>query len=119
MCGTWSETSAAPSELTQFWQIQDTERILISCPRHVSSRLVLAVKSANTPWRLLPKKTWRDSLPTDMILSSVSFLVVALLRLQFPEGLMNDLYISRQAPSTDVMLRMARTSTHSGGYLLM
>jgi hypothetical protein len=49
----------------------------------------LAVKPASTPWRLLSKQTWRDSLPTDMILSAVSVLVIALPSLEVPEGLMN------------------------------
>jgi hypothetical protein len=48
----------------------------------------LAVKPASTPWRLLPKKTWRDSLPIDM-LSAVSVLVVELPSSEVPEGLMN------------------------------
>jgi hypothetical protein len=38
----------------------------------------LAVKLASTPRRLLPKKTWRDSLLIDMLLFAVSVLVVAL-----------------------------------------
>jgi hypothetical protein len=46
----------------------------------------LAVKSA---WRLLPKKTWRDSLPIDMLLSAVSVLVVPLPSSEVPEGLTN------------------------------
>jgi len=35
------------------------------------------VKPASTPWRLVHKKTWRDSLLTDTLLSAVSVLVVA------------------------------------------
>jgi hypothetical protein len=31
----------------------------------------LAVKPASTLWRLLPKQTWLDSLPSDMLLSAV------------------------------------------------
>jgi hypothetical protein len=49
----------------------------------------LAVKSASTPWHLVHKKTWRDSLNFDMLLSAVSVLVVAQLSSEFPEGLMN------------------------------
>jgi hypothetical protein len=37
----------------------------------------LAVKPSSTPWRLVHKKTWRGFLPTDMLLSAVSVLVVA------------------------------------------
>jgi hypothetical protein len=35
------------------------------------------------------KKTWRDSLPIDMLFSAVSVLVVAQPNSEFPEGLMN------------------------------
>jgi len=35
----------------------------------------LAVKPASSPWRLVHEKTWRDSLPIDMLLSAVSALV--------------------------------------------
>jgi hypothetical protein len=47
------------------------------------------VKPASTSWRLLPQKTWRDSLPTDVLLSAVSALVVVLPSLEAPEELMN------------------------------
>jgi len=50
---------------------------------------LLAVKPASTPQRLLHKKTWRDSLPIDMLLSAASVLVVAQLSSEVPEGLMN------------------------------
>ena len=40
LCGTWSETSVAQSQLTQFWQFQDKERFLFHCERHFSSRLL-------------------------------------------------------------------------------
>jgi hypothetical protein len=49
----------------------------------------LAVKPATTPWRLVHKKTWRASLPIDMVLSAVSVLVVELPSSEFQEGLMN------------------------------
>jgi len=49
----------------------------------------LAVKPASTPRRLVHKKTWRDSLPIDMLLSAVSVLVVVQLSSEVPEGLMN------------------------------
>jgi len=38
------------------------------------------------------KKTWRDSLPIDMVLSAVSVLVVAQSSSEFPEGLMNNVH---------------------------
>ena len=37
----------------------------------------LAVEPASTPRPLVQKKTWKDSLPIDMLLSAVSVLVVA------------------------------------------
>ena len=36
------------------------------------------------------EKTWRDSLPIDMLLSAVSVLVVAQSSTEIPEGLMNN-----------------------------
>ena len=51
----------------------------------------LAVEPASTPRTLVQKKkTWRDSLPVDMLLSAVSFLVVAQSSSEIPEGLMNN-----------------------------
>jgi hypothetical protein len=49
----------------------------------------IAVKPASMPWHLLPKQTWRDYLPIDMLFSVVSALVVALPSSEVPEGLMN------------------------------
>jgi hypothetical protein len=49
----------------------------------------LAMKPASTPWRLLPKQIWRDSLPIYMLLSDVSVLVVALPSSEIPEGLIS------------------------------
>ena len=45
------------------------------------------------------KKTWRDSLPIDMLLFAVSVLVVALPISEVPEGIMNyPVYSPQQAP---------------------
>ena len=49
----------------------------------------LAVETGSTP-RPLVKKTWRDSLPIDMLLYAVSVLVVAQSSSEIPEGLMNN-----------------------------
>ena len=49
----------------------------------------LAAKPANTPRRLLPKQTWTDSLPTDMLPSAVCILVLAQPSSEFPEGIIN------------------------------
>ena len=58
----------------------------------------LAVKPASTPRHLVHKKTWRDSLPIDMLLSAVSVLVVARPSSEVPEGLMNyPLFVSDSA----------------------
>jgi len=75
--------------LLSFGKFQDTESSLISCPRHVSLWLPLAVKTASTPRRLVNKKTWRHSLLLDMLLSAVSVLVVAQPSSEVPEGLIN------------------------------
>ena len=50
----------------------------------------LAVEPASTPKPLVQKKTLRDSLPIDMLLSVVSVLVVAQSSSEVPEGLMNN-----------------------------
>ena len=39
---------------------------------------------------LVQKKTWRDSLPIDTLLSAVAVLVVAQSSSEIPEGLMNN-----------------------------
>jgi len=50
----------------------------------------LAVEPASTRRPLVQKKTWRDSLPIDMLLSAVSVLVVAQSSSEIPEGLTNN-----------------------------
>jgi len=50
----------------------------------------LVVEPASTPRPLVRKKTWRDSLPIDMLLSAVSILVVAQSSSEILEGLMNN-----------------------------
>ena len=50
----------------------------------------LALEPASTPRPLVQKKTLRDSLPIDMLLSAVSVLVVAQSSSEFPEGLTNN-----------------------------
>jgi hypothetical protein len=49
----------------------------------------LEAKSASTPRHLLLKQIWSDSLPVDMLLSTVYALVVSLPSSQLPERLMN------------------------------
>jgi hypothetical protein len=59
-----------------------------------------AVKPSSTPWRLLPKQTWKDYLPIDLLLSAVSFLFVALPNSKLPAGLMNySVYTCTNTPS--------------------
>jgi len=48
------------------------------------------VEPASTPRPLVQKKTLRDSLPIDMLVSAVSVLVVAQSSSEVPEGLMNN-----------------------------
>ena len=73
-----------------FGKFQDTERFLIHCERHFSSRL----PPSGGTWKYAKapstKKTWRDSLPIDMLLSAVSVLVVAQSSSEIPVGLMNN-----------------------------
>ena len=73
-----------------FGKFQDTERFLIHCERHFSSRLHPSGgtwKYAKAP---ITKKTCRDSLTIDMLLSAVSVLVVVQSSSEIPEGLMNN-----------------------------
>jgi hypothetical protein len=49
----------------------------------------LVVKPARTAWWLLPKQSWRYSLPIEVFLSVFSVLVVPLPNSEIPEGLMN------------------------------
>ena len=61
-------------------------------PNHTMFRqdCPLAVKPASTPRRVAQKKkSWRDSLPIDMLLSALSVLVVVQPISEVPEGLMN------------------------------
>ena len=48
------------------------------------------MEPGSTPKPLVQKKTWRASLPIDMLLSAVSVLVVAQSISEIPEGLMNN-----------------------------
>jgi len=50
----------------------------------------LAVEPASTSRPLVQKKTWRDSVCIDMLLSAVSVLVVGQSSSEIPEGLMNN-----------------------------
>jgi hypothetical protein len=46
------------------------------------------------------KKTWRDSLPIDMLLSALSVLVVVQSSSEIPEGLMNNRVLVNHYTST-------------------
>ena len=48
------------------------------------------MEPGSTPRPLVQKKTWRDSVPIDMLLSAVSVLAVAQSSSEIPEGLMNN-----------------------------
>ena len=81
-----------------FGKFQDTERFLIPCPRHVSSRLPPSgeICKYTTAPSTHTKKTWRDSLFIDMLLSAVSVLVVVQQSSEVTEGLLNyPVYIYR------------------------
>ena len=91
LCGTWSETSVAQSQLTQFWANSKTHNAFLFTVNAIFLRdYPLAVEPGSTPRPLVQKRTWRDSLPTDMLLSAVSGLVVAQSSSEIPEGLMNN-----------------------------
>ena len=67
-----------------------TERFLIHCARYFSSRLPPSGGTCKYAKAPSTKKTLRDSLPIDMLLSVVSVLVVAQSSSKVPEGLMNN-----------------------------
>ena len=48
------------------------------------------MEPGSTPRPLVQKKTWRDSLRIDMLISAVTVLVVAQSISEIPEGLMNN-----------------------------
>jgi len=73
-----------------FSKFQDTELFLIHCERHFSSRLPPSSGTCKHTKAPSTKKTWRDSLSLDMLLSAVSVLVVAQSSSEIPEGLMNN-----------------------------
>jgi hypothetical protein len=88
LCGTWSKTSIAPSQMTPFWQSPRQNAFLspvLAMFRHDCPPGDETCKYAMAP---IPKQTWRDFLPIDMLLSAVSVLVVALLSSEVPKGLM-------------------------------
>src|SRR5215510_2463093 len=58
--------------------------------RHFSSLLPPSGGTCKYATAPSTKKTWRDSLPIDMLLSAVSVLVVAQSSSEIPEGLMNN-----------------------------
>jgi hypothetical protein len=57
LCGTWAETSVAPSQLTQFWQIPRQNAFLFPVLAMFSHDCFLAMKPASTPRRLVHKRT--------------------------------------------------------------
>jgi len=97
LCGTWSETSVAPSQLTQFLANSKTQNAFLFIVHAIFRHdYLLAVEPASTPRPLVQKKTLRNSLPIDMLLCAVSVLVVTQSSSGIPEGLMNNpVYITR------------------------
>ena len=73
---------------------------------YMNSSRVAACALRNEQAPSTKKKTWRDSLPIDMLLYAVSVLVVAQSSSEIPEGLMNnpvvspsDIFLSSVTPS--------------------
>jgi len=73
-----------------FGKFQDTECFVIHCESQFSSRLPPSGGTCKYTRPLVQKKTWRDYLSVDMLLSAVSILVVAQSSSEIPEGLMNN-----------------------------
>jgi hypothetical protein len=77
----------------------------------------LAVKPASTPLGLVhqKKKTWRDPLIFDMLLSAVSVLVVVQPSLKIPEGLMNYLILLQKTDSQQLLCGVCTAEARVGG----
>ena len=76
----------------------------------------LAVEPASTP---STKKTLRDSLPIDMLLSAVSVLVVAQSSSEVLEGLMNNPVVPlRNLQPQNISMRHSQTKSLSQQYVL-
>ena len=104
LCGTWSETSVTPSQLTQFLANSKTKNAFLFTVHAIFRHdYPLAVEPASTPRPLVQKKTLRDSVPIDMLVSAVSVLVVAQSSSDFPEGLMNNPVYKKTIKSTLVL----------------
>ena len=70
----------------------------------------LAVEPGSTLRPLVQKKTWRDSLPIDMLLSAVSVLVAAQSSSEIPEGLMNNPVFPWVVCSIELLFKGVRQS---------
>jgi hypothetical protein len=88
-CGTWSETSIAQSQLSQFWQILRQNAFLFPVHGIFHHNCPLPVKPAGTPRCLVHKKTWIDSLRVDMLHFGVTIPATVPQRSEIPEGLVN------------------------------
>ena len=79
----------------------------------------LAVEPASTPRPLVQKKkSLRDSLPIDMLLSIVSVLVVAQSSLEFPEGLMNNPVLLRVKEKRNILHEISKRKTNCIDHIL-
>jgi hypothetical protein len=78
---TWQMSNLANSKTLDAYLFPVHAMFRHDCP--------LAVKPTSTPRCLVHKKTWKDSLPIDMLLSAVSVLVVVQHSSEVPEGLVN------------------------------
>jgi hypothetical protein len=72
-----------------FGKFQDTKRFLIPCQRHVSSRLPPNGETCKFATVPSIQKTWRDSLPIDILPFGVTIPATVPQRSEIPEGLKN------------------------------
>jgi hypothetical protein len=86
----WSETSVAPSQFDSVLGNSKTQKAFLF-PVHATflQDCLLAVKPASTPWRLVHKKSWRNSLPIDMLPFGIINPANVPQRSEIPEGFMN------------------------------
>ena len=83
-------TEPSTDETIREWYMNFSWWLPVCCEKNRPSGPIGLVEPGSRPRLLVQKKTWRDSLPIDMLLFTVSVLVVAQSSSKIPEGLMNN-----------------------------
>ena len=83
-------TEPSPDETIREWYMNSSWWLPVRCEKNRPSGPIGLVEPGSRPRPLVQKKTWRDSVPIDMLLFTVSVLVVAQSSSKIPKGLMNN-----------------------------